>query len=554
MGSKRSARRAPGLHVPDRAQGPATARTDDAAWRRAGIIALLVATTAFAVVAIGFHSVGDYSTETDFYGAYALGAEALRSGHFDPSRYGAYGPVYELALASVGFVCRDLFAAAKLVSLASAAAILVLSWDLVGRRFGARAAFWLVSLLAVSPTFGRYAISACGDMLGAAWMMACMWVLLSRRVPATAAAAALAGMFAALGALTRYNLVCLVPAGLVLLLLEGRQSRWAASGAFLAAFLALTVPFTLAMMSAGHLPGETLMRDASFYLGDSPSLELERRYGGGGGGMDPQVGGGWVLVAKRFAAGVPSHLLGDARTLLGWPVAGLVLVGLVGLAAARRLGTLAPFAPFLAFGFLALAPVYYSDRYSLSILPLYLLPAASMLGTAGRNTAGALTIIAIAAGGYSARESFQLQRYVARSIPTEALESARVLRRIAGRGERIMARKAHIAWLAGLEPVLMPDAPSLDSLASYCRARGVRWIYFSWLEGRLRSQFRYLLDTTATPPGLTVVHVTSNKPSVTYRIGTSFGAQPPWWGNELIERQIRERVTSLLGAAPKGPD
>jgi len=523
-------------------------------WRRAGIIALVVATAAFTVVAIGFHPVGDYSTETDFYGSYALGAEALRTGHFDPSRYGAYGPVYELALAAVGLVCRDLFAAAKLVSLASAAAILVLSWDLVARRFGARAAFWLVSLLAMSPTFGRYAISACGDMLGAAWMMACMWVLLSKRVPAKAAGAALAGMFAALGALTRYNLLCLLPAGLVVLLLERGQARWTASGAFLAAFLALAVPFTLAAMSGGHLPGETLMRDASFYLGDSPSLELERRIGGGGGRMDPRVGGSWGLVAKRFAAGVPSHLVGDAKTLLGWPVAGLVLVGLVGLAASRRLAVLAPFAAFAAFGFMALAPVYYSDRYSLSILPLYLLPAVAMLGIAGRNAAGALTILAIAAGGYSARESFQLQAYVARSVPTEALESARVLRRIAGKGERIMARKAHIAWLAGLDPVLMPDSPSLDSLASYCRTRDVRWIYFSWLEGRLRPQFRYLLDTTATLPGLTVVHVTPNKPSVTYRIGTSFGAQPPWWGNELTERQIRERVQLLLDAAPKRPD
>ena len=512
-----------------------------------------MATAAFAVVAIGFHSVGDYFTETDFYGAYAQGAEALRTGHFDPSRYGAYGPVYELALAAVGLLCRDLFTAAKLVSLASAATILVLSWDLVGRRFGARAAFWLVSLLAVNPTFGRYAISACGDMLGAAWTMVCVWTLLSGRAPAGTVGAALAGLFTGLAALTRYNLVCLVPAGLVVLLFDKTRSRWAASGAFLVAFLALTVPFTLAAMSAGHLPGETLMRDASFYLGDSPSAELERRYSGGGR-EDLRAGGEWVLVAMRFATGVPSHLMGDAKTLLGWPVAGLVLVGFVGIAASRRLRTLAPFAPFALFGFLALAPVYYSDRYSLSILPLYLLPAAAMLGTAGRTASGALTILVIAAGAASLRESIQLQTFVARAIPTEALESASVLRRLARKGERIMARKAHIAHLAGLEPVLMPDVPSLDSLASYCRERDVRWIYFSWLEGRLRPQFRYLVDTTATPPGLTVVHVTSNKPSVTYRVGTTFGAQPRWWGNEAAERHILDRAQRLLDVAPKAPE
>jgi dolichyl-phosphate-mannose-protein mannosyltransferase len=554
MGARRSTRRTAGLHAPQRAQGPPSVRLDEEAWRRAGIVLLVVATAAFTLVAIAFHSVGDYFTETDFYGAYALGAEALRGGHFDGSRYGAYGPVYELTLAAVGLVWRDLFTAARILSLASAAAVLVLCWDLAGRRFGARAAFWLVGLLAVNPAFGRYAISACGDMLGAAWMMACVWVLLSGKVSARVAGGALAGMFAALGTLTRYNLVCLVPAGLVVLLLDPRGSRWAVCGAFMGAFLALTAPFTLSVISAGHLPGETLFRDASFYLADSPSQELERRYGGAGGTTGPQVGGGWARVALRFATGVPSHLVGDAQTLLGWPAAGLVLVGLGGLAASRQLATLVPFAPFAAFGFAALAPVYYSDRYSLSILPLYLLPAAAMLGTAGRNASGALTILAIAAGGVSLRDSIRIQSYVARSIPTEALESARVLRRLAGRGDHIMARKPHIAWLAGLEPVLMPDAPSLDSLASYCRERNVRWIYFSWLEGRLRSQFRYLLDTTATPPGLTVVHVTSHKPSVTYRIGPSFGAPPPWWGNEVVERRIRERVEPLLGQAPTGPD
>jgi multisubunit Na+/H+ antiporter MnhB subunit len=80
---------------------------DRLAWGMAGLLAL-----ALLVVIFGFHRIGDYFTETDFYGAYAGGARLIQAGHLDVSRYGVVGPVYELTLALVGFVVRDLFRAA----------------------------------------------------------------------------------------------------------------------------------------------------------------------------------------------------------------------------------------------------------------------------------------------------------------------------------------------------------------------------------------------------------------------------------------------------------
>src|SRR5215470_18843855 len=103
--------------------GGATTSAAAAQWltRLAWLAIALFAGTLLWVV-LGPHKIGDYSTETDFYGAYAAGARALQHGHLDPSRYGVVGPLYEIALALTGFVARDLLLAAELISVVSVVA------------------------------------------------------------------------------------------------------------------------------------------------------------------------------------------------------------------------------------------------------------------------------------------------------------------------------------------------------------------------------------------------------------------------------------------------
>ena len=90
-----------------------------------------------AWIAFRLHVVGDYSTESDFYGGYAQGARLIQQGRVDPARYDVVGPGYDLVLALVGFVVRDLFSAARLISVASAVATMVLWRAILRRRAGA---------------------------------------------------------------------------------------------------------------------------------------------------------------------------------------------------------------------------------------------------------------------------------------------------------------------------------------------------------------------------------------------------------------------------------
>ena len=536
----------PARRPPDAAATEAEAPDPtDARWRLATAVAVAIVTTALAIVAFGFHPIGDYFTESDFYGAYATGAELIRRGRFDPSRYGIYGPVYEIALALVGALVGDAFTAARLISVASAMGALAALGG-TARRLEPAAAFWLVVLVGVNATFFRYGYSVGTDMLATGLGIGGMCALLSARAWR---APLLGGALVGLAALTRYNLVSLAPAGLVTLLAarSPRRERAARVAVFVATFGLLVAPFAWWAAAAGRFPGTALVKDASFYLSDEPSQELERRYRGltAMAPPDAATAPSAATLGRRVLTGVPSHLVRDARELLRWPTAGLALASVALLVVRGGARRLAAFVPYAAFGLLALAPVYYSERYSFVLLPLYVAPAALALGIrrTPRVVRGVLWLGALLGIAFATLDSVSVQRAVHESIPVEALSAGRALRAVAHPGERVLARKAHVAYASGLEPVLFPEVGSLDSLAEFCRGRGVGYLYYSWYESRTRPQFSYLLDTSLAVPGLVPLAVTRDKPSVTYAITPEFGREPVWGMG------ARSRRVQALGGA-----
>src|SRR6185436_19921751 len=74
-------------------------------------------------------------------------------------------------------------------------------------------------------------------------------------------------------------------------------------------------------------------------------------------------------------------LQGDARVLLGWPTAVCVLLGglLAVTAGALRRGWALAVTALLYF--LAFVPVFYSERYSLALLPFYAVAAGYLFAT-----------------------------------------------------------------------------------------------------------------------------------------------------------------------------
>ena len=509
------------------------------AWALAAALAI-----ALIVMVVGPHKVGDYFTETDFYGAYAKGAKMIQQGRLIPSRYGVIGPGYEVALGLAGFVVRDLFLAARLMSIVATVGTLLLWFYLLKRRAGARVAFFAAVFMATNAYFFRHGYGAMTDAPAIALQAVALFFLLTR---SSDRAIAGAGLVSALAFLTRYNAIVLLPTGLVAILGGGTSvaSRRRAALLFTAGFFAPVVPWILYSLAHGggfslqlhHNIAYDVFARARGISWDDYQKDLQ-----------PQFKTLWDVIARdpgavtrRLLFNVGDHLRKDASNLLGWPIAVAALLGVV---AGLRDGTLKRLWPLGVLGALlfgTLLPVFYSERYSLALLPLY----ATLAGTAFGSPFAALALgrtrkiwlkpaLAVFPIIVALTATWRVQARVFDQLPVEVLQCAETLKALRAPGDRVIARKWHIAYHGGVEPLAFPFADSLADLAKYAHANRARWLYFSWPEAETRPQFFYLLDTSAVVPGLTVRRAAQPHPAVLYEIGPEFGTTPKWFANDTL--------------------
>ena len=517
--------------------------------------ALIAAVFGAACVMIaGPHRIGDYFTESDFYGAYARGARLIQHGHLLPSRYTVVGPGYEIALALAGLAVRNLYVAAQLLSAVSAAFIAWAWFTLLSRRVDARLGAAMVVFLCTNDGLFRYASSATTDTFGIALQAAALLALLGAPRSNGARAAtpglrriAIAGVLAGIAFLTRYNAIALLPAGLLAIVIGGTGAprRVPAAVAFGLAFLLPVAPWiafslahggTLATQLHHNLAYEVFARSKGIAW-DDYQKNLQSQFPNLGAVIARDPG----AVAARVFANVAGHLQSDATTLLGVPVA--IAAG-VGLALAIAAGWLPALVPLLVTGallFLTLVPVFYSERYSLALLPLY----ATLAGAAFASPIGALAVgrsprvwLKVAAAALVLAlvlpAGFARLARIYDQLPYEVLDAGRALQTLRQPGDRVISRKAHIAYYGGCEPLAFPFADDLAALARYARDSKARWLFVSWPEVETRPRFYYLLDTTGVVPGLTPRFSSPRRPAVLYEIGAGFGADPAWLENDTL--------------------
>ncbi len=528
-------------------------------WLAWGVIVAFAA-AAIAMI-VGPHQVGDVLTETDFYGSYGPGARLLQQGHLDPSRYSVVGPVFELLLATVGLVIRDLFQAAEAIAVVSMVVTLGCWHSLVRRRFGGLAALFVVTFVASNAQFFRYAWSVTTDAPALALQSAALWALFGARTPREEGSPTrrmfAAGLLAGLAFLTRYNSIALLPVGLVAVAFgwngvrvgeRARNTLWFAAG-----FLALVVPWVAWSASHGGSVQLKLHHNIAYEVFARPKGIVWDLYGRD---MESQFPTPWsviardpVAVASRMGWNLVDHLRLDALKLTGLPLAATAVAGLFMAWRDRALGRLRPLLFAGVLFFVTLVPAFHSERYSLAVLPVWALLAAWAFASPrfALATGGVwlkwLVVPAVLVPALGATRTFAARTI--EQLPVEARETAERIRPLVRPGDKVMSRKAHFAWYAGMQPVPLPVADSLSQWGDAARRAGARWLYFSWPEAELRPRFEWLLDTTSAAPGLTVRAAMTHWPAVVYEIGPEFGREPDWLGNDTLTAVHRARARVL---------
>ena len=523
-----------------------------------GSILIALVGLALLAISLGPHSIGDYFAETDFYGDYARGAQLIQHGRLIATRYGVIGPVYEMTLALVGFPVRDLYLAAKLISVAAAVASLWLWFWLLARRADTRVALLAVLFMATNGFFFRYGNSGTTDTLANALQAAALCLLLTGTGPRVAVGA---GLVASLAFLTRYNAVALFPAGLIAILAGATlyPQRGAAAWRFVAGFLAPVLPWVIYSLAHGAKFSFQLHHNIAYEVfAHARGItwdEYQRT-------LQPQFHNLWQVIARdpgavasRMLFNVTDHLRLDARDLLAWPVALSAALGLVFGALDGNLKRLWPVWLTGALLFLTLVPVFYSERYSLALLPVYATLAALAFASPrfalalalGPNTRvwlkPALVLVPLLLAG---QRTVRGETRLFTQLPTEVLPCADTLRTLKQPGDRVIARKPHLATISGVEAVPFPFTKTIPELADYAHERRARWLFISWPEAESRPEYWYLLDTTAVVPGLTVRACTRPRPAVLYEIGPTFGTTPAWFTNDTLRSMHVARAQLLV--------
>jgi 4-amino-4-deoxy-L-arabinose transferase-like glycosyltransferase len=494
----------------------------------AGMFYLLVA----GAVTVRYHRLLDYGMESDFLFEYVPAAREIASGTLPIPLY--RGPVYPLLLAGLGAVTRDYFRAGLLISIVAAAVTVALSCTLIRKLFNAEIALAVAPLMIANPAFFLYTYQVGTDMLFAALVSGCMYLLLtSETLPCTRLA--LSAMLAALAYLTRYNGIFILAVPFILVLpgfLSRDWPRRAMAGAlFAGVFFACITPWGLycfkqkgrffysenQMNIAFEVYGrKESTREEFFWREENPfrRMSLPRLLL-----HDPPV------FLRALARNFWSHGLNILKYVVGWPMALLAGVGL--LLILRGGPTFAQSAYLLlnfAF-FLVLLPIHFEIRYPLFLLAALL--ALAMCGLflwnrpAAKRWRPVSSVVLAGLVAYAGVSSYRFNRWQIDAGPKEVLDIAAWLKAHAASeksGMTIAARKPHIAYYSGLEYAILPLAGSPEELIRILKRQKVRYLYFGPIEDAFRPELGALRDPNSSWPGLKRLVATNDPASVLYEV------------------------------------
>jgi hypothetical protein len=487
---------------------------------------------ASAVAVLAVRSIGNLNLETDFYWTFVPVARQILAGSLQLDPY--KGPGYEAVLAVVRLVSGEFFRAGMIVSLASAALMLLLLFHAVRKTFGEDAAVLVCAATAFNQVFMTLAYSASTDMFFAMLAVGVLFLLIQGNLSGRKELF-LAGLTAGYAYLTRYNAIAILVAG-------GAGILWLCDTPI--PFKRRIVAFFLYVLGASiwiipfglytfHETGRFIYND-NFY---NVAYEV---YAKGIVRWDDY----WRVIAPHFRSfvdvisfdpgkffsvlggNVLDHGWRDLTSLVIWPVG---LGAILGIAAELRSGFTRTQAVVFLFGavmFLVLLPVFYGERFSLFLVPFIALLCVRFLQwrgfpfLAGRLWHRISQVVMAAVLAWSLISGVAAIRADLSQEPREILTVRDEFNRLPVKpgGSTIAARKPHIAYYLGLEYLPMPYAESVPELVAALRKSHAQYLYYGPAEATLRPELRILLDTGQPQEGLSPIVETPRPRSVLYHV------------------------------------
>lgn len=231
-----------------------------------------------------------------------------------------------------------------------------------------------------------------------------------------------------------------------------------------------------------------------------------------------------VYFTKHTFSNMTSHFLNDMKELTTWRFGIFIIFGFFSLLVAMRpLKRQLTYFAFGVFYFLILAIVFYNARFSLFLLAMYL-PAAVWPFTVPISPPSLRWLLRLILVGLVLVTVSSASANIPR-IYQEIQQSPTFLKDLGlalgkaepDKSQKIIARKPHTAYYAGLNPVMFPEKPrTIEELVQFCHEQKVRYILYSVIEAGARPYLRGLITIDDKFPGLREVY--HNEFGMIYRV------------------------------------
>jgi hypothetical protein len=496
------------------------------------VIAALFFVTMF-LISMKYHVVGDYGVETDFYWSYVPQAQHILGGKMPIEDF--HGPGYPLVLACIALFTSDLFHAGVVLSSLAAAASLFLIYEILKKLFRADLALVGTLIVAVNTTFVQYSYTAGTDMVFMALVTASTFFFL-RHEEMRWLNIVLSAVLAGLAYLTRYNgLFAAVAVPLAILAANPFQQPWKAraktAGVYLGALLLTIAPWGI----------YCLIEKGSFFYNKNYLNIAYEMFAKGKITWDQY----WSVDAQKFTSltqvifadpglfistvvrNMFDHAGSDLGALLGWQIGIFSLFGILDFVKEKPNARILSYFILALVFFAVLLLVFYGERFSMYLLPAYVILALKTLTWQGfaryrfwnRVQSGAL--IAGVLLVWTAMSSYNFNAANIDSGPREVVSIAQWFKSNCddtGKGQTIIARKPHIAYYLDMKMELFPYVETYPQLLDQVRKVHASYLYFSLMEAGMRPQFRYLLDPAKAPRELRPLTYSAYPPAVLYKI------------------------------------
>ena len=500
-----------------------------------GLILALAYLVVVGVIGFIFHTVGDYGIETDFFWGYVPSAKKFLAGEIPIDAF--RGPLYPFVLGIFGFILSDFFKAGILIAVLSASVVVYVSFEMLKKMFTPTISFFITLLLAVNTVFVQYSYSAGTDMFFNALAALTLFFFFKKR-ELNYKNLIIAAIFGGLSYLTRYNGIFLGSFIIVILLVNYWKINWItrikSSIIFGAVFILTFSPWGFYCLSekgsffynenykniAFEIHGKEKMSWDDFWFKESSKITS----------LSEVVFKDTGIFFSTIVNNIQDHFMDDMEKLIGWHLGVFVILGFFLLILSK------PFKQWQdqvngyylinIFFFALLLLVFYSERFSLFLIPFYMLIAVQPFFIEKFKVANLFPknlryVVLIGLILISFFNSYSFNSENINSGPTELLTLRDWYEEnvsIEMKGKSVAARKAHVAYYLDMDFKLMPMANSYEEFITKLRESNADYLYFGVAEAGLRNELQFLIDFKSKHPGLEVVVYFTSPPSVLYRV------------------------------------